>query len=156
MATAALALGTVLALGACDDFEAECGGAPTEPIIGFAVTTVTGDDSTNANITFCYQRRSDGSEECELLDDPFADDFEQHEVNHFQVDVASPIAAGDLERFRLKNTGGGFLGNNSWDLVGLTVEAVLQSGPTVLLLRAEEMSVNLDEGDDLDSSQCTY
>jgi hypothetical protein len=152
---ASLALGAALAVGGCHRFEPECGDAPTEAIMGFVVTTETGDNSTNANIYFCYQLESAGTANCTLLDDPLADDFSPSEVNQFEVNTTSPIAVGDLEGFSLQNRGGGFL-DNDWELVGLRVEAVLASGSTVLLLSASDVSETLDEGDALDSSHCRY
>jgi hypothetical protein len=153
-ATLGLAV-AALAINACElGSTALCGMAPSAPIVGFIVTTTTGSDPTNANIYFCTTRKSTGVEECHTLDKLLEDDFEAHEVNTFTWNVSAPIAAGDLDRFIIKNAGGGFL-DNSWSMEALRVEALLQSGGTVLLYE-EKMSERMDKGDTYDSSQCTY
>lgn len=155
LSAAGLALVVLTVIG-CDSYTPVCSAAPTEPIVGFVVTTVTGDDGTDADILFCYTLRSTALEDCTGLDEAWADDFEPHQINTFEVSATSTIEPGDFEQFLIRNTGGGILIDNSWDLVELRVAARLEDGGTAMLFETVEMSVNLDAGDTLDSSQCTY
>lgn len=154
VAAAWLGVGAALAIGGCDS--ATCGAAPTAPIVGFVVTTTTGNDSTDADIYFCFTRRSTGAEACELLDILSEDDFEIGEVNTFEWGLAAPIAPGDLEGFVIRNSGGAHLfADNEWDLEHLRVEGALEGGEIVLLYD-EETAEKLSEGETYDSSQCEY
>ncbi len=131
-----------------------CSVAPSRPIVGFSVTTTTGGDSTNANIYFCVTRKSAGAEECFILDDPFKDDFEPHEVNTFNPTLKTPIPAGELAGFVIQNRGGGFL-DNSWGMEALRVEAVLDDGSRKILYEVTG-GIGLSAGDSHDSSDCSY
>ncbi len=113
----------LLVTGCCDAHEsARCGTPAAEPIASLTIVTVTGSDSTDASIYFCIEHASTLVPECFDLDTP-VDDFEQHQTDAFTVTPATPIVAGDFRAFYLQNRGGGFLGNNDWDMVSLRVEA---------------------------------
>lgn len=154
--TLGLVVLSALTCAACQQRStAVCGTLPSEPMVGVVVTTTTGEDGTNANIHLCVTRKSTGSEECLSLDNLEDDDFEAHEVNVFKRTFSTPIAVNDFGGFEIKNVGGGFL-DNSWGMVGLRLEGVLQGGRTVLLYEESMDSESMDPGDSYDSSQCSY
>jgi len=155
LAALGLALATAVSTAACaQEGNATCGDAPATEITAFVVTTTTGDDCTNADIHFCYARKSTGAEECKLLDELMADDFESGEVNTFEVPLGKPIVPGDFDYFTIKNSGHGFL-DNSWQMTGLRVVAIDRDGAPHLLYE-EQLDEQMDEGDSYGSWQCEY
>ncbi len=152
----AMLLGALSLLGSgcfSDTVEPTCGQAPPLPIHGFVVTTVTGENATDMDIEFCVLRKSAADYECAELDTA-ADNFEEWQTDTFQLSF-EPIAAGDLEAFKVRNVGGGWF-ESSWDMHSITVQAVLAEGEPVLLYQAENVDVNIEEGEAYHMDDCTF
>jgi hypothetical protein len=145
-----------LALQAGCGAEVACGDPPDQPIQGFYVTTVTGDEPTDMNIHFCYSRKSGGGTfTCMNLDTP-GNNFERGQTDHFEVPAVPPVGVGDLDTFQIKNTGGGFF-ELSWDIRSLIVEAILEDGSRALLAEVIwDDDLNLSKGETYTQSECAY
>ncbi len=131
-----LLIGCVLSYGCdvlCPEYDtAECGQSPNLPIEAFEVTITTGDEATDMNIHLCWYLKSDSQSECAYLDYEWHDDFEAWQTDSFTVGLDSDIEVGDLESFYIYNSGGGFF-EYSWEIAGLTLEAILPDGSSWLL-----------------------
>jgi len=153
---AALMAGLVLcaaaALSACG--ENACFNPPSQPIIGFVVTITTG-VGTDANIHFCFTRKSTSARECTLLDKAFSDDFEPLHEDTYNWTLETPIAVGDLHELIISNNGGSFLGlDDDWTMKGLHIEAVLDGEPPFVLLSDDDISEEMSSGDRYVCLQC--
>lgn len=126
--TAVLLLATA-ACTPCDAHpNASCGVAGLAAIDRFVVTTRTGDDSSDADIQICFERRG-ASDLCSLLETD-ADDFEDGRIDVFDVPIS--LAAGELEDFYLYNGGMAVFGNDEWEIQGVTLEAITSLGRSTL------------------------
>ena len=107
------------------------------------------------DIHFCYLRRSGGGWVCHNLDTP-DNNFERGMTESFNVPAIPPIDVGDLENIRIKNVGGGFL-EYSWDMKGLTVEALLQGGGSHLLYEVFwDDAYNLSRNEAYTQTSCSF
>lgn len=149
----------LLGAGCCDEYDgARCSPAPDDDTItAFTVTTRTGEDQTDADLFFCFQLDSNPADQCAILDNA-GDCFDEGETNVFAVGAFTPIAPGDLDRFWLENRGGGFLGNNEWEIVTLQLDATTSDGSLVPLYRHAgiECGNAIDEGDRYRPKRCGY
>ena len=68
------------------------------------------------------------------MDNLFENDFKSHAVDNFRWSLQQPIAPGDLERFVIRNTGGGFLGSD-WKMAALNRDRRPGRRPRRLALR---------------------
>ncbi len=146
----------VVALGSsgCAEREYRCGAGPTEPITAFIVTIVTGDDGTDMNINFCYRRHSGGGDSCTLLDSP-ANDFESHSTGTYQINLTTPIAVGDFDRFWIHNSGGGFF-ELAWEIASIKLDVNLQSGARMRLYEESDIDDTLYSDESYDPVVCGY
>ncbi|NMC71117.1 MAG: hypothetical protein GYA57_13765 [Myxococcales bacterium] len=131
-----------------------CGPAPALPISAFVVTIRTGDEGTDMDIHFCYKRRSEGDYSCTLLDSP-ANDFEAHQTDVFQIHLSTPIAVGDLDRFRIWNSGGGFF-ELSWEIDSIRIDGILADGTTVMLYKETGIGDELYANESYYPERCSY
>jgi hypothetical protein len=133
LAAVALAGAPALVLGCSSTCmvhrSAQCRDAPSGAIDSFVVTTITGDDSSDADINFCVRRKSVAGDVCRPLSTT-RDDFQRDAIDTFEIPLS--LDAGDLHSFFIENTGGAIFGNNEWQIVGLTVEAVAAEGDMVI------------------------
>lgn len=149
------ALGAPLS-GCCDEHDAAvCGGKVTEAISSFNVMTVTGSDSSDADIQLCVSAKSSLATQCGSLETS-NNNFEEDTVETFEVPLA--VDAGDLDSFWLYNAGGAILGNNEWEIEGLRVEATLAGGGSVVLYDEHTISCDndIDVGDRYLPLSCAY
>lgn len=157
LALAALAAAPLLAgCPPCDDHpSAECGPAPTAPLATFRVTTRTGSDSSDADIQLCLERRGRAQDDCHSLETP-ADDFEDGQIDVFDVYPVGPV--DDLEGFYLYNGGGAFLGNDEWEIEGVTLEATTLGGDRLVLYDEPQLGCgnSIDEGERWYPAFCVY
>jgi len=91
--------------------------------------------------------------DCLALDN-IGDDFESGKTDTFTLSVPA-IAVGDFQEFSILNSGGGFL-ELSWDLAGLKLEAILESGTHHLMYDQPDVDTNLKKGESYHADQCEW
>jgi hypothetical protein len=134
----------------CDEFASgTCGQPPAERLLSFDVTITTGDEPTDANIAFCFARKSADAWECTNLDSILDNDFEVGEVDQFNVEASPWVEAGDLRRMRIVNKGGGFFGESGWEVAALRITGNFEQSGAVTLYDepAIECGNRLSDGD---------
>ncbi|MFN2165634.1 MAG: hypothetical protein ACK2U9_05195 [Anaerolineae bacterium] len=142
---AAAALGGLGCHSTCHDDVATCGQSPSEPIVGFRITITTGDEGSFSDIKFCYQRKSEDSGACWLMDKGVLyNDFQAHQTDTYTVHF-DPIAVGDFDRFWVWND---TVIDDWWDIAAIEVTALLASGAESLLYQDDYIDCQFDIGPD--------
>ena len=146
-------LATLLLLSTgCDSSPppARCGTAPAQRIVGFVVTTITGDDGTDMDVELCYSHRRNVVDTCHELDGP-GDDFEDGDTGVYELQV-DPLEVGDLGRIRIAVRGGVL--DTEWDLASLRIDVVLEGGARQLLYEQPEVETTLERGQSFVADDC--
>jgi hypothetical protein len=138
----------------CDGGSHSCGTAPTQPITAFVVTIRTGSEGTDMDIDFCYKRVSQSDYSCTLMDSS-GNDFEAGQTDVFQINLSTPIAVGDLDRFKILNTGGGFF-ELTWEIASIRIDGILADGTTVTLYTETEIDDDLYANEAYYPATCEY
>ncbi len=140
----------------CDAHEsAVCGVLPADTITSFVVTTRTGADTTDADIYFCVDADSWSAPNCANMDTPI-DNFERNQVDEFTLPISVP--AGEFRRFWIENRGHAIFGNNEWEIAGLSVEAQVAGGTSMVIYEEPTMSCEneLDSGSQFHPISCAW
>lgn len=128
-----------------------CGGDPNE-VTGFLVTPRVGTNGTDEDIWFCFDTPSFAGPTCEILDG-HGNDFEAGDSDTYEIELDQTFRRGDgVTGISLEDRGGGFF-SDGFELVGLRVDLLLDSGDTENVCTSAEIA-SIDAGQSYDPQSC--